>query len=81
MKRKIKSNTLYHHFKGQDYKVLYIAKDCNDIKKLVVVYEAMYGDHTIWVRDYDEFASLVDHKKYPDIIQKYRFEEIKELSK
>ena len=46
-----------------------------NMRKLVV-YEALYGDHKIWVRDYDMFLSKVDKEKYPDVKQEYRFEEI-----
>lgn len=63
----------YHHFKGKDYKVLLIATD-SETNKEVVVYEALYGRHLIWTRPYDMFISKVDHEKYPDIKQEYRFE-------
>ena len=41
------------------------------------LYEALYGDNKIWVRDYLMFTSLVDKKKYPLSNQKYRFELVK----
>ena len=63
----------YRHFKGNVYKVLLIAKDCENLNK-VVVYQDVTDEEKIWVRDYSEFASLVDKEKYPSIIQKYRFE-------
>lgn len=72
--REIKIGQTYRHFKGKEYVVIAIAKDCEDESKLVV-YKALYGDYTVWVRPYDNFNSLVDRIKYPDVLQKYRFEE------
>ena len=73
--REIKPYTLYKHFKGHIYKVIAIAKDCED-ESLKVVYQNIETKE-IWLRDYDEFISLVDKKKYPEAKQKYRFEEVK----
>lgn len=42
----------------------------------MVVYRAMYGDFKLYVRPYNEFVSEVDKKKYPNIKQRFRFEEI-----
>ena len=68
----------YKHFKGNLYKVLMIAYDSetnNDIEpKKMVVYEALYGEHKIWVRPYEMFVSKVDKEKYPEVKQEYRFE-------
>ena len=47
------------------------------MSKKVVIYQALYGDKLKWARDYDEFASLVDKNKYPNISQKYRFERVR----
>ena len=42
----------------------------------MVVYRAMYGDFKLYVRPYSEFISEVDKEKYPNIKQRFRFEEI-----
>ena len=75
MERKIKIGKTYKHFKGNLYKVLDIANDSESDKK-IVIYEALYGDHTHWARPYDMFNSFVDRVKYPNVEQKYRFEEV-----
>ena len=79
--RKIKINGVYKHFKGKIYVVENIAKDCETLEE-VVVYRALYGDGQLWVRKKDMFLSEVDHKKYPNVKQKYRFElqEIKSVA-
>ena len=70
----------YRHFKNKEYIVLDIVYDSesnnDDEYKKVVIYQALYGDKLKWARPYDMFNSEVDHKKYPDVEQKYRFEEI-----
>ena len=76
MNRKIKVKGYYKHFKGNIYMVEDIAKNCETLED-VVVYRALYGDRQLWVRSYKDFISEVDHVKYPDIKQKYRFEELR----
>lgn len=39
----------YKHFKGNEYNVLYIAKHSETLEEYVV-YQALYGEHGIWVR-------------------------------
>ncbi len=71
-------NCVYKHFKGKYYVVVDVAKDCETLED-VVVYRALYGEHTLWVRKKEDFLSEVDHVKYPDVKQKYRFEKKNDL--
>ncbi len=39
----------YRHFKGNEYRVLYLAKHSETLEPMVV-YQALYGERGIWVR-------------------------------
>ena len=49
------------------------AKDSESLND-VVVYRALYGEKTAFVRPLDEFFSKTDKGKYPNAAQQYRFE-------
>ena len=65
--------TIFHHFKGHDYKIVTIGKD-SETTNDVIIYQGTYDDNPVWVREYKDFFAKIDKKKYPDIKQKYRFE-------
>lgn len=69
----LKVNRVYRHFKGDYYLVVDVAKH-SETKEDYVVYRKLYDDGSLWIRPLDMFLSEVDHKKYPDVKQKYRFE-------
>ena len=68
---------IYKHFKGDYYLVEDVAIH-SETKEKFVVYRPLYGDTTmLYIRPYDMFLSEVDHEKYPNVKQQYRFEEQK----
>ena len=71
--RNIEVGRIYRHFKGDMYLVEGIATFSETGEKCII-YRGLYGKNKLWVRPYDMFISEVDHEKYPDADQKYRFE-------
>lgn len=73
MERDVKIHGVYKHFKGDYYLVEDVANH-SETKEKYVVYRRLYGDNSLWIRPLDMFLSEVDHEKYPNVKQKYRFE-------
>lgn len=64
----------YRHFKGNEYEVLYTAKNSESLEDMVV-YRALYGEHGIWVRPASMWNDIVER----DGIKQKRFTLIGEL--
>ena len=71
----VKIGKVYRHFKGNLYKVEDVATH-SETGETYVVYRQMYGEKSLWIRPLDMFLEEVDHEKYPDVKQKYRFEKV-----
>lgn len=63
----------YRHFKGNEYEVLYIAKNSETLEPMVV-YRALYGDRDVWVRP----ANMWDETVERDGVSYKRFTYIEE---
>lgn len=88
--RKLEAGDIVQHFKRETVKdkehsmeYLYIIEAIathTETNEKLVVYRALYKDDekgvhfNVFARPYDMFMAEVDHEKYPDIKQKYRFE-------
>lgn len=73
-----KTDQIYRHFKGNLYRIVTIAVHSETGEKMVV-YQALYGDYTVYVRELSMFAGRVDRTEYPEADQEERFKLVTEL--
>ncbi len=54
---------LYRHFKGNLYRLLYVAKHSETLEPMVV-YQALYGEMGIWVRPASMWNEHIERDGY-----------------
>ena len=52
---------LYRHFKGKSYRLLYVARHSETLEP-IIVYQALYGEHGVWVRPASMWNETVEHE-------------------
>ena len=86
MEREVKPGQVYIHFKGTTKATIIAVATHTETEEKLVIYkcESIDGvnntNHVdgVYARPMDMFLSEVDHDKYPEVTQKYRFELIEE---
>ena len=78
-RRTPKINEIYRHFKGNYHEIIAVGHHSETKERMVVYYDTSGKNSTIndpCIRPLDMFMSEVDHDKYPNVKQKYKFEKV-----
>ena len=87
MENRFKPGDIVQHFKREMldfeerntdkylYEIIGVATH-SETREPMMVYKPLYDDSGMYVRPLDMFLSEVDHDKYPDVEQEYRFEKV-----
>ena len=88
MKRSFEPGDIVQHFKRETldgaaaenrylYRIIGVATH-SETGEQMMVYQPLYDNEGMYVRPLEMFLGEVDHEKYPEIKQKYRFEKVEE---
>lgn len=73
--REINRGDIWRHFKGLVIEIIEPSVFDTETEEEYVVYKE-FGQNKVWARPKAMFMEEVDHIKYPDVTEKYRFTKI-----